>query len=829
MTDPGEVRRRGRLRVYMGAAPGVGKTYEALEEAHRLRSQGVDVVVGYVETHGRADTAAMVGDLEVVPRQTVVYRDRPFEDMDLAAVLTRRPQVALVDELAHSNVPGVRNEKRWEDVEELLAAGVDVISTLNIQHLESLNDVVAEITGVVQGETIPDEIVRRADELELVDLTQEGVRARMAAGKIYPADRIDAALANFFRPGNLGALRELALSWTAERVDEAVERYRRLQGIEDQWETRERVVVGITGAAGGDTVIRRAARIAMRSRGDFLGVHVRETSGIREATPELEAQQELSRELGGTYLEVTAERTGEALVDVARAQNATQLVIGASRRSRWEQLTRGSIVGDVLRTAGPLDVHVISNPAARPLRRRLQPRTLPMRRLLLAWATVALGVPLATALMLELREDIGLENVLLVYLVLAVAAAWIGGLWPAVAAGVVSFLAANWFFTTPFDTLSIRRGQDLFALAAYVVVTVGSGILVSQTARRTAQAAQAQAEASMLVDLVKASGEETLDELAARLCDATPATGVSVFVSEGAMWDLVACAGEHPPADPYRAARVEPFAGAVLALNGGPLTPADERTIQVFQLLFTARLRLGRLQAEAEEMSSLSQGDQLRTALLRAVSHDLRSPLAAIKASVTSLSAGDVEWSAAETGEFLDTIETQTLRLERIVDDLLDAGRLQSGGVHVSFADVALEDVVAGALSGMRDELAAVDADIDERLPLVRTDAALLERVIENLVRNAVAFSPDGARVTVSAGTVGKRVDLRVVDHGPGIPQGERDLVFQPFRRLGDSRPGVGLGLTVAKGLADVLGHSLVVDDTPGGGTTMVLSMDAAT
>ncbi|HEX9866776.1 MAG TPA: universal stress protein, partial [Acidimicrobiia bacterium] len=357
---------RGKLKVFLGASPGVGKTYAMLEEGHRIRSEGRDVAIGFVEPHGRAETAALIGDLEVVPRRSLPYRDAVFEEMDLDGVLARRPEVALVDELAHTNVPGSRHTKRWQDVEDLLDAGIDVLSTLNIQHLDSLNDVIFEITAVAQRETIPDEVVRRADEIELVDLTQEGVRERLAAGKIYPAERIDAALANYFRPGNLGALRELALSWTADRVDEAVAKYRDIHGIDQPWETKERVVVALAGAEGGDAVIRRAARLAMRSGADLVGVFVRPTDGLtEEASPSLPAQRELLEHLGGRYHEVVGDDVGSSLLAFAREENATQIVLGASRRARLDELIRGSPIAKVIRNSRDIDIHVISYEGAR--------------------------------------------------------------------------------------------------------------------------------------------------------------------------------------------------------------------------------------------------------------------------------------------------------------------------------------------------------------------------------------------------------------------------------------------------------------------------------
>src|SRR5664279_1458603 len=391
---------RGKLRIYLGAAPGVGKTFAMLNEGRRRHSRGTDVVVGFVETHSRVNTAEQLGDLEIIPRRRIEYRGTSFEEMDIDAILTRAPRVALVDELAHTNVPGSRNEKRWQDVEELLAAGIDVISTVNIQHLESMNDVVEEITGIEQRETIPDAVVRAADQVELIDQTPEALRRRMAHGNIYAPEKIDAALANYFREGNLGALRELALMWVADRVDEALEEYRELHGISGTWETRERVVVAITGAPGGEDVLRRAARMAMRTRGELLGVHVRPADGL--AGPSTERLAELRRlltELGGEYREISGGDVGEALVGFARSENASQLVLGASRRSRWSEFVRGSVINGVLRASGPIDVHVISTelddaPSAPSVRRPVRRTYLSRRRQQVGWFLAIVVPPL---------------------------------------------------------------------------------------------------------------------------------------------------------------------------------------------------------------------------------------------------------------------------------------------------------------------------------------------------------------------------------------------------------------------------------------------------
>ena len=425
---------RGTLRIYLGAAPGVGKTFAMLNEGRRRQARGEDVVVGFVESHGRRRTADQIGSLEVVPRTSVVYRETAFEEMDLDAILVRRPELALVDELAHTNVPGCRHQKRWQDVEELLAAGIDVVSNLNIQHLESLNDVVEQITGVAQRETIPDEVVRRADQLQLVDLAVETIRARLARGDIYPAERVDAALGNYFRAGNLAALRELALLWIADRVEEGLAEYRARHGISATWETRERVLVALTGSPDGDRLVRRAARMAQRLNADLIAVHVRPQTGL--ATPSaglLEQQGRLVERLGGTYREVAGADVGEALVETARAVNATQIVLGAKERSGWSEFVSGSVVSTVIRRSGVgLDVHVIgreadAETAVTPGPRLRRPRALPPRRAAFGFALAALGAPLLTWLLTHLRDQVSPSAALLLFLLLVVAASAVGG------------------------------------------------------------------------------------------------------------------------------------------------------------------------------------------------------------------------------------------------------------------------------------------------------------------------------------------------------------------------------------------------------------------
>ena len=494
---------RGQLRIYLGVAAGVGKTFAMLNEGHRRAERGADVVVAFVETHGRAHTAELVDGLEIIPRARISYRGATFEEMDIDAVLARKPEIALVDEFAHTNVPGSRNAKRWQDVEELLAAGIEVISTVNIQHLESLNDVVQKITGVPQRETVPDAMVRAADQVELVDMTPEALRRRMAHGNIYPPEKIDAALTNYFRTGNLTALRELALLWLADKVDEGLQRYRAAHGIQGTWEARERVVVALTGGEEGETLIRRAARIAARSTGgDLLAVHVTRSDGLTGADPaKLAAQRRLVESVGGTYHQVIGENIPAALLTFARAENATQLVLGASRRSWFATLLTGP--GVSMRTihgSGDIDVHIVTHSEMGRGRGlpRLHRGGLTLRRQLAGYALGVTLSPLLTFALTSARGQLNLTTDALAFLVAVIAVALVGGFVPAVLVAIAGSLLLNYYFTPPIHKFTISETNNVLALVVFVAVGLVVSSVVDIAARRTRQAARANAESQLL-------------------------------------------------------------------------------------------------------------------------------------------------------------------------------------------------------------------------------------------------------------------------------------------------------------------------------------------
>jgi two-component system sensor histidine kinase KdpD len=821
--------------VYLGAAPGVGKTYAMLNEGRRFHDRGGDVVVGFVETHGRPRTAEQVADLEVVPRRQIEYRGSVFEEMDVDAVIARHPERVLIDELAHTNVPGSRNEKRWQDVHEILDAGINVISTVNIQHLESINDVVEGITGIKQRETIPDDVVRLADAIELVDMSPEALRRRMAHGNIYAPEKVDAALGNYFRVGNLSALRELALLWVADRVDDAIEEYRERHGITEPWETRERVVVALTGAPGSEHLIRRAARIAQRAHGELLGVHVQTDTGLSTLPAErIVEHRKLLEQVGGEYREVTGSDVAKTLIDFARAENGTQIVLGASRRSRWQHLTEGSVVNRVVRLSGPIDVHVISEEGPQeqagrrlPSAPRLRLTAISRRRQLSGACAGAVGLLSLTLALANLRDEIELPGVLLLYLVVVLVVAAVGGMVPAAGAAIAAFLLANWFFTPPFYEFSIAESEDVIALVVFLVAAAFVSALVDRAARSRLEAARATAEAEAMAALAGSlAEEEALPALIGHLRSTFGMQSVALFRRDGEAWRLEAASGADPPLGPDDADVVKELnRDLVLALSGSQLASEDHRVLNALASQLSAAVEAKRLQQEAARATTLAEANDLRAALLQAVSHDLRTPLAAIKASISSVRQQDVDWSPEQLREFHTTIEEETDRLDALVSNLLDMSRLQAGALRVNVRPVVLDEVIPVAVASLGERGRSVLLEIPETLPLVHADPALLERSVANLVDNAVSASPPERPVRIEAGAVAGRVDLRVVDRGPGIPLADRERVFQPFQRLVDHGSGVGLGLAIARGFITAMGGELSIEDTPGGGVTMVVSL----
>ncbi len=820
---------RGRLRIYLGAAPGVGKTVAMLDEGHRRAERGTDVVVGLCETHGRLHTADLLKDMEVIPRRQLQYRGTTLDEMDLDALLARHPTVALVDELAHTNVPGSRNEKRWQDIHELLDAGIDVISTVNIQHLESLNDAVTSITGIVQRETVPDEVVRAADQIDLVDMSPEALRRRMAHGNIYKPEKVDAALANYFRVGNLSALRELALLWLADKVDAGLEGYRAEHGITQNWPTRERVVVVLSGGPEGETLLRRGARIASRLAGGvLLAVLVSRTDGLANAPLSQVAElRRLTDELGGEFHTVTGDDAAEAVLAFARGVNATQILVGASRLPAWQRGFTPSLAEKIITGSGDIDVHVVTHPQAGKGFGRRPGRGLSRRRVRGGLAAAILLPPLLTWILLSDPFTSELPLIIPIFLLATVTVAVIGGVLPAIVAAVLSSLLLNWFFVEPVGTFTVADPQNSLALVVFVLVGVLVALIVHVNARRTEQAQVAQRESVALAELSHSLLGAT-DQLPLLLRSAVDMFGVTaaaivhrpvigapeVVAAEGPFDPLAT--GDHEDADSTHE----------LVLQPPGLSANQRRLFDAFAAHAGAILQRQQLQQAAVTAGGLARDNAARAALLSAVSHDLRTPLAGIKAAIGSLRSTEVTWSAEDEEELKEAIEESADRLEALVGNLLDMSRLQAGALVAHPTATDLGEVIPATLATLPDPSRAT-WEIDPDARTVEADAGLLDRVLGNIAENALRYQPADAPIAVHASRVADRVEIRVVDTGVGVPQEEQERIFQPFQRHGDapSGDGLGLGLAVARGLTEAMGGQLGAEPTPGGGLTLVITL----
>ncbi|MGB7163783.1 MAG: sensor histidine kinase KdpD [Mycobacterium sp.] len=829
--------RRGELRIYLGAAPGVGKTCAMLGEAHRRLERGTDVVAAVVETHGRKKVGDLIIGIEVIPPRYISYRGNTFPELDIEAVLRRNPEVALVDEYAHSNIPGSANHKRWQDIETLLDAGITVISTLNIQHLESLNDVVAQITGIEQRETVPDEVVRKAAQIELVDITPEALRRRLAHGNVYPSERIDPALSNYFRTGNLTALREIALLWLADQVDAALAKYRADKKITDTWEARERVVVAVTGGPESETLVRRASRIASRSSAQLMVVHVARGDGLSGVSSrEMGKVRELAASLGATVHVVVGDDVPTALLDFARETNATQLVLGSSRRSRWASFFSEGIGTATIQNSGKIDVHMVTHEQAN---RGLSFSSIsPRARQIMAWlaaVTLPWAILAITVRWLDPMLDVGGKSAIFFAGVIGVAL--FGGVAPAVLSGLLSGTLLVYFLTDPRYSFAVDNPSNAVTIVILLGVAMAIAVLVDAAASRAREARRASQEAELL-SLFAASvlrGAD-LNTLLERVREAYSQRAVCLVRDVDGRPVPVAGVGKDPcvtvdSADTAVKVGDEEF---WMLMSGRALTGRDRRVLSVVATQAAGLVKQRELAAEAGKVQSLAEADELRRLLLSALGHDLRTPLTAAKAAVSSLRAEDVWFSPEDTCELLATVEESIDRLSSLVANLLDSSRLAAGVVRPHLTEVYLEEVVERSLVGIggsstnfgRGSLDRVKVEVGGTVAMA--DAGLLERVLSNVIDNALHYAPASV-VRVNAGQVGTRVLINVVDEGPGVSKGAAEQMFQPFQRLGDcdTTTGLGLGLSVAKGFVEAMGGTITASDTPGGGLTILVDLAA--
>jgi two-component system sensor histidine kinase KdpD len=859
---------RGRLKIFLGAAPGVGKTYTMLEAAQVRRREGVDIVVGVVETHGRPETDALLQGLEIVPQRKIEYRRRGFEEMDLDAILARRPQLVLVDELAHSNVPGSRHPKRYLDVEELLAAGIDVYTTVNIQHLESLNDTVSQIIGIRVRETLPDRLLDRATEIELVDLSPEELLQRLREGKVYVPEEAQRAMRRFFRLGNLTALRELALRRTAECVDEQMQTYMQTHAIPGPWPAGERIMVCVSSSPLSPRLVRAARRMAGRRHAEWLAVYVETPRHHRlsDADRDRVAQTlRLAEQLGGETIRIPGHNVAEDLLRYAHSRNATEIIIGKSLRSRWSELWRGSLVHDVIRKSGNIDVYVITGEDQEP---RTPPKSPILQRPAIHTYLLSTGaVCLAAVAAKTLESFLSLPNLSLIFLtaVLFSAIAW--GLGPSIFASILSVLAYDFLFVPPVYTFTVASPQDLLALMVFLIVAVLTSNLTARVRDQAEAAKQREARtaalyalsreiagAAELDDVVRAIVNQVAQILNAQVVVLLPEAGqlalragqpsnIQLTEAERAAatwsWQHNQPAGRGSDTLPGATWLYLPLATAqstvgVLGLQfetpGAVMSPDQRRLLAALAGQAAVAIERARLVREMEQARLLTETERLRDALLSSVSHDLRTPLVSIIGAVTSLLTYGATYDETTRRDLLVTIQEEAERLNRFVGNLLDMMRLESGRLGLKREWVEIGDVIGTALARLAQPLNQhqLVVEIEPGLPMLRLDFVLIEHVLVNLLENAAKYSRPGTPIRVHAGRHDHQVVVEVDDEGVGVPPADLERIFDKFYRVerGDRYgAGTGLGLSICRGIIEAHGGTISVRSPANGQGTVFTVM----
>ncbi len=854
LLDAAKQEGRGRLKIFLGAAPGVGKTYEMLLSAQAKRREGIDVVIGVAETHGRRETESLLAGLEVIPRREVDYKGHRLAEMDLDSILKRRPQLVLVDELAHSNAPGSRHPKRYLDVEELIAAGIDVFTTLNIQHVESLNDVVARITRIRVRETVPDSVLEKADDIEVIDLAPEDLIQRLQEGKVYVPQQAERAVRHYFQPGNLTALRELALRQTAQRVEDQLLSHMRAHAIPGPWAAGDRVLVCVSEATNTPALIRYARRAADRLHAPLTAIYVEtaRTQRLNDVERDRVADYlRLAERLGASTITIPGRKIADEVVAYAETNNITQIVIGKSARSRWFEIVHGSVVHDLLRKTGSISVHVISAEAGEPpppksVTTRVAAEPVDLVPYLGSAGLVAMALGIGELLV----HSVGPQSISLVFLMAVLAAAITWGLLPALAACVFSVMAYNFFFLPPLYTFTIADPENVVALVFFLLVAV---IVSNLTAAGRQQIVSARARAKTTAELYafsrKLAGIGTLDDLlwatvyqvasmlrartvlllpepAATSLDVASAYPPEDQLDEADMAAARWCwEHNHPtgrgsdtlPGGKWLFLPLRTGSGAVGVIGierdtpGPLLTPDERRLLDALTdqaAVAVERISLVRGLAEARVQA---ESDRLRAALLTSISHDLRTPLASIIGTVSSLRRYADKYDAADRDELLATMESEAERLNRFVGNLLDMTKLESGMIDMKldFADVG--EIIGAALERTANVLARhqIKVSVAPDLPMLRVDATLFEQVLFNLLDNAAKYAPAGSRIDVRARRDGDVVAIQVIDEGPGIPPDDLERIFDKFYRVQAQdrrRAGTGLGLAICRGFIEAQG-----------------------
>jgi two-component system sensor histidine kinase KdpD len=828
---------RGRLKIFLGAAPGVGKTWEMLVAANHKREAGLDVVAGLIETHGRAGTIEEISDLELLPRLKIPYRGQILEEFDLDGALARRPALLLIDELAHTNAPGLRHGKRWQDIREILDAGINVWTTLNVQHLESLNDPVARITGVRVAETIPDTVLDLADEIELIDLPPAELRTRLTEGKIYRPDVAGRALSGFFREGNLGALREMALRRAAQRVDKDVASYMRARAIPGPWPASERVLALVGPDASAENVVRHAARLADALRAPLVAFHVERADDKANVQTALD----MVVQLGGTVETTTNADTIAAVLGYAAAHNITHIVIGrGNRRPWWWRLGRRSL-GEVLtRKAEAFTLHFVPLPAA-PIPRAA------IRRSIFAWEScIIIGLALAcvTGAGLLARNYIPQEAMGMIFTAVIVGAASRYGRAAGFITSISGFLIWNFFFLTPVFTFTVTDPRDVVALAVFLIIGIVTGSLAGRV-RMEAETASSRIEALRRISLFgqrfsrAATQSELLHDAAAEAAAMTQAGAAmlaeknallpAVVMPSGTVLDDSACAAadwafrnnietglgtDTLPSVPWRFLPLRADGNAIGVLGAKPATLPSEPLSQTLSALAdqsAMALERVRLTMSAAQNAAKEDNQKLRTALLSSLSHDLRTPLTAIRGAAETLATASAALDDATRADLAASIAQDTERMTKFLANIMEMARVETGEISAKRERLALSEIIEAAISRVSGTMYA-GVNIADAATHVMGDYALLEQIIVNCLDNAVKYSSEGGRITIAARRSGGNVAISVADEGVGIAASDLPNIFDSFFRAtrGDRvAPGTGLGLAIAKAFAEAMGGSI--------------------
>jgi two-component system, OmpR family, sensor histidine kinase KdpD len=839
---------RGKLKVFLGAAPGVGKTYAMLSGARRLKGEGRDVVVGLVETHGQSDTAVLLEGLEVLPRQPVTYKNRSFMEFDVDAALARRPGLIIIDELAHSNAPDSRHPKRFQDVEELLNAGIDVWTALNIQHIETLSDVVAGITGITVRELVPDTVIEKADDVVVVDITPDELLERLKDGKVYLPENARRTADNFFKPGNLTALRELALRRTADRVDDEMVNYLRQNAIEGPWPTAERILVCVGPDLHSQTVVRVAGRLASGLNAGWVAVHLdqierepRDPNSARRVDEVLK----LAAGLGADVSRLSARDLSAEVLRYARRENITQIVLGRSRASWLKRLLGRSLSDEITKHAEGIAIHIVTPPKGKALAFRWPQPVVRAGAVIAAIGAVAVAVGFG----LYAAHWLQPPAISMFFLAAVLLCANRFGTGSALIAALLSFLAYNYFFIQPTYTLSVASPHELLALALFLLVAIVTGGLSGRVREQSDAAGRRILQTQMLFDFSrKLSGTATLDDVlwavASQTASAIRGETIVLLAENGELiikaafppedtmsaseWTAARWALSHREPAGLRTTTLpnahftfQPLmtprgAVGVIGLRPGPrgLSAEDERVVEALIDQTTVAIERTLLVGDAARAEAAAESERLRSALLSSISHDLRTPLATILGGVTSLRSLGSKMPAENRDELLVAIEEETRRMSRFVTNLLDMTRIEGPHLEIKRDWVDLGDVIRAAADRARTTWPerAIEFSVEADLPLVHGDSALLEQVVFNLLDNANKYSPMGTPTKVSAAKYGTEIVLAVSDEGQGIPTQDLERVFDKFYRVkqDDGRSaGVGLGLAICRGIVTALGGSI--------------------